>query len=209
MNRKSKSAEFVEEGYDIHITGRNVQVTDTMKEYAIEKISKIDRLGHRFIEVTVIMDIQKLEHRCDITLWVDNTKIKVSSSSESMYASIDLGVDKLKAKLRRFKERVRDHQSISHADVAMNVNVYSPSHDLLDVNEDIEEENQRRLMQKYAPHQIVSKESKPLKTLNNKEAIFKMELSGDAFMVYRSEEDRKLKVIYRRDDGNFGMIEPE
>lgn len=209
MSRKSKSAEFVEEGYDIHITGRNVQVTETMKDYAIEKISKIDRMGHRFIDVTVIMDIQKLEHRCDIILWVDNTKIKVTASSESMYASIDKGVDKLKAQLRRFKERTRDHHSVGHAEVAMNVNVYRPSEDVLEVNEDIEAENQRQLLQKYAPHQIVSKESRPLKTLNYKEAIFKMELSGDAFMIFRGEEDRKLKVIYRRDDGNFGVIEPE
>lgn len=209
MSRKSKSAEFVDEGYDIHITGRHVLVTDPMKDYAIEKISKIDRLGHRFIDVTVIMDIQKLEHRCDITLWVDNTKIKVSASSESMYASIDKAVDKLKAQLRRFKERVRDHQAIGHAEVAMNVNVYTPSEDVVDVNEDIEEENKREMLAKYTPHQIVSRQSKPLKTLNNKEAIFKMELSGDAFMIFRSEEDRKLKVIYRRDDGNFGVIEPE
>src|SRR5690349_4075621 len=115
MSRKSKAAEFINEGYDVHITGRNVLVTDTMKDYAIEKISKIDRFSNRIIDVNVIMDIQKLEHRCDITLWIENTKIKVSASSEAMYASIDKAIDRLLEQLRRYKEKARDHQSIGHA----------------------------------------------------------------------------------------------
>ena len=63
------------------------------------------------------------------------------------------------------------------------------------------------MIDKYNPHKIVSKETRPLRTLPTAKPSLKMELSGDAFMIYRSEEDHGLKVIYRRKDGNFGVIE--
>ncbi len=209
MSRKSKAAEFLQEAYDISVTGRNVHVTEGMKNHAIDKISKIDRFSNRVIDVTVIMDIQKLDHHVDIILKVDNQKIKATAHSTDMYASIDKAVERLKEQIRRHKERIRDHHSIGHADVAMNVNVYTPTDDLLDINEEIEAENNRRLIDKYTPRSIVKTETRPLKTLTTSEAIVKMELSGDIFMVFRDVEDMKLKIIYRRSDGNFGIQAPE
>lgn len=209
MSRKSKAAEFVQDVWDISVTGRHVLVTEAMKNYAIDKISKIERFSNRVIDCQVIMDIQKLDHRIDLIIWADNTKIKASCHSDNMYASIDKACDKLKAQIRRYKERLQDHQSIGHADVAMTVNVYTPSDDIQEVNEDIEAENNQRLVESYSPHEIVKTETKPLKTLNYREAIVKMELSGDVFLIFRSEEDRRIKVIYRRDDGHFGVIAPE
>lgn len=205
MSRKSKAAEFVQEGWDIQITGRNVLVTDPMKDYAIEKISKIELFSKRIVDVNVIMDIQKLEHRVDIVVKVDNLKIKSHAASDNMYASIDLAIAKLLEQLRRYKTRIQNHQSASHEEVAMQVEVYASPTDEELINDDIEEANAASV-DRYAPHKIVAQETRPLKTLTNNEAIVKMELSGDAFLIFRSEEDRKLKVIYKRSDGNFGII---
>lgn len=206
---KAKAEEFVEDTYDIAVTGRNVQVTDAMKNYAIEKISKVDRFTQRVVDVNVTMDIQKLEHRVDIVTKVNNTTIKSSASSEDMYASIDKAVDKLIEQLRRHKTRMTDHHSIGHADIAMTVNVYRPSDDIADLNDAIEEANSRELIKKYKPHKVVHQETRPLKTYNSREAIIKMEQSGEHFMIFRGEEDLKIKVIYMREDGNFGIIEAE
>jgi putative sigma-54 modulation protein len=209
MSRKSKAAEFVEETYNITVTGRNLVVTEPLRDYVLEKIAKIERFSHRIIDVVVTIDAQKLEHRVDIVAKVDNTKIKSQASTENMYASIDKAVDKLEVQLRKYKDKIHEHQGMKAGDVAMNVNVLQSlnEEELNIINDDIEEENRRRLIDKYRPHKIVNKESRLLKTLANGEAILKMELSGDAFMVYRSEEDHGLKVIYRRKDGNFGVIE--
>src|ERR1700733_14649795 len=115
MSRKSKAAEFVLEGWDIQITGRNVLVTDAMKNYAMEKISKIERFNNnRILEVSVIMDIQRFEHRVDIVLKVDNLKMKSQGVSNDMYASVDMAVDKLMEQLRRYKSRVQDYHGINH-----------------------------------------------------------------------------------------------
>ena len=77
------------------------------------------------------------------------------------------------------------------------------------VNLDIEYETQRKLYESYQPGEIVSRETKPLKTLTLDEAMMKMALSGDKFLIFRSEEDLKLKVIYLRNDENYGVIEIE
>ncbi|HEY4832208.1 MAG TPA: ribosome-associated translation inhibitor RaiA [Waddliaceae bacterium] len=211
MKGKAKAAEFVGESYKIHVTGRNVLVTDAMKNYAIEKISKIERFSHRIIDVAVTMDIQKLDHRVDIVMKVDHLKIKSQASSTDMYASLDKAITKIENQLRRYKTKIHDHAAKALNIIDMNVNVFKrPSEqELLDVNLDIEDETQRRLFESYDFPEIVSQETKPLKILTYDEAIMKMELSGDAFLIFRSEEDRKLKVIYRRKDGNFGVIEVE
>lgn len=208
MGRKSKASEFVQEGWDIQITGRNVLVTDPMKDYAMEKISKIERFSNRIVDVNVTMDIQKLEHRVDIIVKIDNAKIKSHAASDNIYASIDLAVAKLLEQLRRYKTRIQNHHSVGHEEVAMHVDIYaSPSEEDL-INDEIEAENANKAIDRYQPHKIVAQETRPLKTLTYNEAIIKMELSGDNFMIFRSEEDRKLKVIYRRSDGNFGIIAP-
>jgi len=210
-SRKAKAAEFVGEEYAIMVTGRNVHVTEAMKQYALEKIGKIERFGLRLIDVQVIMDIQKLEHRVDIILKVDHIKIKSQALSENMYASIDKAIDKMQNQIRRYHDRIRDHQGKHPQTVDMNVNVWSNAleAELSDVNEEIEGESQRRAIDSYGSHKIVQKDTIPLKVLTKEEAIMKMELSGDVFLIFRQEEDRKLKVIYRRRDGNYGIIETE
>lgn len=208
MSQKSK--EFVNDTYDINVLGRNVLVTDAMKDYAIEKISKIDKFSHRIIEVQVTMDIQKLEHRVDIIMKVDHMKIKSSSSSEDMYASIDLATDKLQRRLLKYKKRIQEHAAKPLSSIDMNVNVINIEKDeVSEINDEIESENNRQLFNAFDTHKVVSKEKRPLKVLTMSESVMKLDLSGDQFLIFRCEEDQKLKVIYQRNDGNFGVIEVE
>lgn len=212
MNRKAKALQFATEEYNITITGRNVQVTDSMKDYAMEKISKIEKFSNRIIDVTVTMDIQKLAQIVDIVLKVDHFKIKSSAVTEDMYASIDRAVDRIIEQIRRYKDRLHDHQVRPLKSTDMNVNVLRPKwkDELTEINEEIEAENLRRLEEGFG-HQIVKQEKCPLKNLTCDEAIMEMDLSGDAFMLFRCEDDPhfKLKLIYRREDGDYGVIEPE
>lgn len=211
MTRKEKAAEFMTEGYNISVTGRHVLVTDPMKDYAIEKVSKIDRFTDRILDVAITMDIQKLEHRVDIVLQVNNIKIKGSASTNDMYISIDQAVHKIERQLLKYKQRLQDHQARGVKSIDMNVNVIRPhrTDEIEEVNAEIEEESDLELIEKYRPHRIVSRETKPLKTLTLDEAIMKMELSQDIFLVYKAEEDHKIRVIYRRSDSNYGIIEPQ
>jgi len=212
MNMVDK-AKFIEEealGYPINIIGRNVYVTEGMKNYAIDKLSKIEKFHNHIMEIHVTMDIQKMEHSVVIILRFDHFKLKVAASSTDMYASIDKAVDKLQAQIRRWKSKIQDHHSKSVSVTDMQVNVLRrPYNDLEEINAQIEAENNRAEIAEYMTPKIIGTDTRPLKTLTMEEAVMKMELSGDHFLLFRSEEDRKLKVIYRRSDGNFGMILPE
>ena len=113
LTRKQKMAEF-DQGYNIQVTGRHVEVTDAMKSYAQEKLSKVERFGDRIIDVTVTMDIQKLEHRVDIIMKYGHTLIKSHAATTDMYASIDQAIDKLQTQLRKYKRRLKSHHAKGH-----------------------------------------------------------------------------------------------
>src|SRR5690606_5327290 len=126
-------------------------------------------------------------------------------------ASIDRAVEKLETQLRRYKTRIREHTAkpINIVDMKVNVLKKPEEAEIEDFNIDIEDQNREELLEKYQPHDIVEQETVPLKTLTFDEAIMKMELSLDTFLIFRHEEDQKLKVIYRRNDENYGVIEVE
>lgn len=207
-------AKFTEQekalGLRISILGRNVFVTDSMKEHAFEKLSKIERFHNHIMDIHVTMDVQKMEQSVVIMLHLDHFRVKVSASSTDMYASIDKAIEKLQAKIRRWKSRIQDHHKKARSAVDMQINVLKrPFTDLDFINEAIEIENAAHAMEEYQAPQIIGSDTRPMKTLTTEEAIMKMELSDDSFMLFRCEEDRKLKVIYRRRDGNYGLILPE
>ncbi len=207
-------AKFTEQekalGLRINILGRNVYVTESMKEYAFEKLSKIEKFHNHIMDIHVTMDVQKMEQSVIIMLHLEHFRVKVSASSTDMYASIDRAVEKLQTKIRRWKDRIQDHHKKPRSVIDMQVNVLKrPFTDLDLINEAIEMENAVEEMERYEAPQIIGTDSRSMKTLTTEEAIMKMELSDDGFMLYRGEEDRKLKVIYRRNDGNYGLILPE
>jgi putative sigma-54 modulation protein len=212
MVDKDKFAEEESLGYNVTINGRNIQVTEAMKNYALDKLNKIERFHSHIMDAHITMDIQKLEHSFVIILKFDHFKVKVSCSSTDMYASIDRAIDKLQAQLRRWKSKIQDHHKKGIAAIDMEVNVLRrPPHydDVADFNAEIEREQQEAtLAVLHVPH-IIGSETRPLKVLTTDEAVMKLELSGDQFLIFRDEADQKLKVLYRRSDGDYGVIRPE
>lgn len=207
MTRKERAAAFLEEGYNITVTGRHVMVTDAMKDYAIEKVSKIERFTDRILEVVITMDIQKLDHRVDITMKVNHIKIKSSAISSDMYVSIDMAVHKIETQLLKYKQKLQDHQTRAVSEIDMRVNVIRPKElqELDEVNDAIIEES----LKAEDSFSLVPDDTRAMRTLTVEEAIMKMDLSQDAFLIFKEIDDQKVKVLYRRTDGNYGLIEPE
>ncbi len=193
--------------YPVHVVGRHIEITEPMKAYAVDKLTKIERFGGHVIDATVTMDIQKHIHSVDFIVDVNNTKIKVTGSSRDMYASIDQAMDKLQHKLTRYIHRIHEHHNKGIAAIDLHVNVIK-AEPIDEINDQIEEQNLKEIERSLKPGEVVSKESCPLKILTQPEAVMKMDLSEAPFMVYRCEIDRKLKVIYRREeDRNYGIIQ--
>lgn len=197
-------------GYSLDIIGRNIEVTEMLRSYIWNKISKIERFHTHIMFVRVTLELQRLEHFCTIVLKFNHLKVKVQASSTDMYVSIDEAVNRLQTMISRFKGRIQDHHNKPFSAIDMQVNVlHRPYDELMEINAEIEAENQKVQFGDYTLPKVIGMETKPLKTLTLDEAMMKMELSGDQFLLFRSEEDRKLKLLYRRKDGNYGLILPE
>ena len=196
------------QAYPIHVTGRHLHVTDAMKNYATQKVSKLERIAPRILDVHVIMDVQKIDNRVDIILKYANTIIKSHAATTDMYASVDMAVHKLEAQLRKYLSRIHDYYAKGHEEREIEEKIYLAELDEFDLNDQIEKELAKQ-EQFVVTGKILRTEKQPLKILSSEEAIMKINLSRAPVMVYRDEASRKLRVIYRREDGNYGIIEPE
>jgi putative sigma-54 modulation protein len=197
-------------GYRVDIVGKNIQVTEPIRTYLWDKLSKIERFHQHIMHVHVTLEIQKLEHVCAVVLKIDHTQVKVAANSTDMYVSIDRAIERLDHLLARYKSRLQDYHKKKLSAIDMQVNVlHRPYNELAEINAAIDAANGKKAMEGFATHKIIGTETKPLKMLTLDEAVMKMDLSGDQFLIFRSEEDQKLKVMYRRNDGNYGLIQPE
>ncbi len=203
-----KASKFENEGYTIYIVGKHIEVTDALRNYVWEKLSRIERIAEQIIDVHVVLDAQKLEKTCSILMNFIRFHIKVQVGKDNMYEAIDKAVDRVVKLIRRYKTKLQSYRNKDLTTVDIHVNVVQPlKDDLSAINDDIEAENAVDKEKKYKLHEVVARETMALKTLTQDEAIMKMEITSEPFMIYRSEEDQKLKVIYRRGDENYGLVQ--
>lgn len=208
MVNKDKFAEEESLGYNISIMAKNFQLTEPMRQHIWDKLVKIERFHNHIMDVHVTLEIQKVEHVCVITCHFNHIKTKVEARSTDMYASIDRAIQKLQHLFSKWKGKLQDYHKRPMRKTDLVVNVYRrpPEDDLEEINRAIEAEN----MKKWEPHKITDTETQVLKHLTTEQAIMKMELSSDPFLLYRDEaDDNKLKLIYRREDENYGVIQAE
>lgn len=203
-----KANPFEGQPYNISILGKHFQITDAIRNYVFEKISKIERIANQIIDVIVTLDAQKLEQSCSILMNFVHFHIKVSASTENMYSAIDRAADRIVKLIRKYKTKLQSHRMKDRSTVDIHVNVIQPlKDDLQAINDEIEAENVRREEEQYKLHEVVAKETMKLKTFTHDEAVMKMEISDDPFLIFRAEEDQKIKVIYRRPDHNYSLVQ--
>jgi putative sigma-54 modulation protein len=202
--------QFEHEGYQIYIIAKHFQITEAIKSYVWEKLSKVERVAEFIHDITVTLDTQKLEQSCSILMKFIHFNVKVHASTDNIYSAIDKATDRLMALVRRYKTKLQSHRAKKVSTVDIHVNVIQPlSDDLKEINDEIEAETFERDAKRYQLHQVVAKETMPLKTLTEDEAVMKMEIGDDPFLIYRAEEDQKMKVIYRREDQNYNIVQIE
>ncbi|MCH9611952.1 MAG: Ribosome hibernation promotion factor [Chlamydiia bacterium] len=194
----------------LRVVGKGVEVTPALQAHITERLSKIEHLTPQVISVTAHLEIQKTEHRCDITYILPHNNVRAHGVSTDLYASIEMACERLKNKLKRWKSKIQDHHAKSLSQIEVPLMVLGHKRDEeAEINAAIEAREIARLMAEQGPHSVVKKKTRPLKELTMDEAIMKMELSNDHFLVFRAEEDKKLKVLYERRDSSFGLLEVE
>jgi putative sigma-54 modulation protein len=170
-----------------------METTEALKQYAIDKVSKIKKYIDAPIEVHVVLSVEKFRHIAEVSFTINGFVVKGQEETEDMYAAIDMVMDKIERQVRRYKDRLKRKRGAGSAEEKMRVkmNVVAVDHD-----------------QAETTPQVIKSTNFSIKPMDVDEAIMQMNLIDNDFLVFRNDSSNEVNVIYRRKDGNYGLIEP-
>jgi putative sigma-54 modulation protein len=177
---------------EITVTFRHLESTDALRDYAQEKVSRIKKYVGTPAEAAVVLSLEKRRHTAEITLNTDGITINAKEVTEDMYSSIDLAVDKLERQVKKHKEKIKDHKPGAQRERTARYNILSSQPD-----------------EQTVRGRIIKTESVFIKPMSIDEAIMQIDVMNSDFMIFTNAATQKVTVIYRRRDGNLGLIEPE
>lgn len=174
----------------ISVRGKNIEVTPALVSYAEKKLGKLAKYFDKETEAQVMLTVIRDEHIVEVTVIYEGLILRGEESSGDMYASIDLVVDKLEKQVAKYKTRL--NRSLRQRGLRpISVKLAQGR---------LEEDDQSRL---------VKTKRFTLKPMDVEEAILQMNLLGHDFFVFANAETEKMNVLYRRKDGDYGLIEPD
>ena len=186
----------------ITVTGRKMPVTDALREYAEEKIGnsmKVMDIDPLVAEVVLFVEKNPANPRpavCEVTLRTKGHIIRVEESEEDMYAAIDVAAAKVVRQLRKYKTKVVDRK-LRAADETIRMAEPAAAGEL-DVD---------GLMQELAADdEVVRVKTIEFEPLTEEEALVKIDLLGHDFFAYTDRDSGMVNVLYRRDDGGYGLL---
>jgi putative sigma-54 modulation protein len=171
------------------VNGKNSEVSDALREQAVKKLNKIEKFFKADTECHLTFTVEKNRHILEVTIMSKGLFIRAEETTDDMYASIDAVIDKLERQIRKNKtklgKRIRQESVVP---------------DNFQIEEPIEEEKNYKIMKskRFA-----------IKPMDVEEAILQMNLLGHNFFVFSNSETDEVNVVYKRKDGNYGLIEPE
>lgn len=186
----------------INIRGKNIQLTDSLRSYTESKVGKLQKFYEDLSAADVSLIVEKNRnveetHKVEITLHANGTIIRGEESTISMYSSIDVAVDKLERQIKKFKQKLyKNLAKDKRRGQEMTSMPGLPGIELpIEDEEDIEP-------------RIVRSKRFSMKPMDPEEATLQMELLGHDFHMFLNPETEQINVVYKRKDGNYGLIEP-
>lgn len=178
-----------------NIRGENIEVTPAIREYVEKKVAKLERYFTESPNANVNVNLkvyQDKKSKVEITIPMKDLVLRAEELHEDMYAAIDLITDKLERQIRKHKTKVnrkfRDKESLKDF-----VPIFTEVEHLED-EEDLE---------------VVRTKSFDLKPMDSEEAILQMNMLGHSFYVFTNAETNQTNVVYKRNDGRYGLIEAQ
>ncbi len=160
-----------------------MEVTPSLKSYALEKVSVLNKFLHFNLRVHVTLSVDKFRQRAEVSVSGKGLRIHGAEETEDMYASIDKVMDKIARQAKKFKEKKSEHSMPKEEEL---------------YEEPTYESDEPKII-KTAPEHI-----KPITT---SEAINQLNENNMQFLVYRSSPGERINVLYHRSDGDMGLIE--
>lgn len=173
----------------VTVIAKNIQLTNALKEAVEKKISKLSKYFNSDVEAKATLSVQKNRQKIEVTIPFNGVILRGEEVTEDMYKSIDLIEEKLERQIRKQKTKLARRQSGDSLRFSA----------IESLNGDYEDEEGK----------IVKTKKFAIKPMNEEEALLQMELLGHSFFVFSNAETGDVNVLYKRKDGNYGLIEPE
>jgi putative sigma-54 modulation protein len=176
----------------LQVKGKNVEVSDSIRRYAEEKLGKLDRQLHELTRVELELAVERnpsiaANQIAEGTIWTKGPVLRAREASADMRASIDQLTEKLLRQVKHYREKRSRRSARGNA---------TP----IGGDSTMVEETEPR---------IVKSKQFPVKPMHPEEAVLQLELVGHDFFVFRNAETGDVNVVYRRKDGGYGLIEPQ
>lgn len=173
------------------MNGKNIKITNALRNIVEKKISRLEKYFDPDITAHATLRVEKNSQSIEVTIPFNGVILRGEETTDDMYASIDLVIDKLERQIRKQKTKLekRNHGGSLRF---QHIPIYEP------IGEAKEEKEKIVKTKKFA-----------IKPMNNEEAALQMELLGHNFFVYKNADTGDVNVLYKRKDGNYGLIEPE
>ena len=170
------------------ITGRNIDVTEGLRNAVQEKIGKLEKYFTADTEVHVTLSVEKERQKIEVTIPVKGNIIRSEQVSSDMYVSIDLVEEIIERQLKKYKNKIVDKQQSRDN--------FSPEY----IDKDYDEDDSIK---------IIRTKKFGIKPMDPEEACVQMELLGHDFFVFRNADTFEVNVVYKRKGNTYGLIEPE
>jgi putative sigma-54 modulation protein len=171
------------------VTFKNLDSSDNLRAYVSEKLDRFDKFLDNPAEANVVLTVQKFRHIAEINIAGDRLSINGKEETNDMYSAIDMVLDKIEKQIKKSKQKIREKRAGARERF--------PGY-MEDVKAESDEKPNREII-------IQSIEYKPMDV---EEAIMQMDLTSDNFIVFSNPKTDQLNVLYRRKDGNYGLIQP-
>lgn len=166
-----------------------MQLTDALREASIKKLRRLDKFFQQDIEAKVVLSIEKKIHKVEVTIPFNGRIVRVEEYSDDMYNALDEAVESLEQQIRKHKTKLQNKRYSSQSIKFENIEPL-----------DYEEEEEFK---------VVKTKRFAIKPMNIEEAILQMDLLKHNFFVFLNADTEEVNVVYKRKDGNYGLIEPE
>ncbi len=174
----------------ISVTFRNTEGEDWFKNYAEEKLGKLKKYIDHPVEVRVVLSVEKFRNVAEINLMDNGMNVNAREEAKEMALAIDEAVEKIERQLKKHREKMRAHKG---AGAKTGDDQFDKTSEA-----DVEDSTGTRIVE---TRKII------LKPMSHDDAIMELEASRNLFIIFRDAATENVAVIYRRDDGNYVLVE--
>jgi putative sigma-54 modulation protein len=179
----------------VNITFRHLDPTEALKSHVKDRVEHVQRYIDRPSEAHAVLHVENLDHHAEITVKAGRFLLRGTAKSQDMYASIDAATDKIERQLKKHKEKLYNHKTNGHG--AAERKPLDVRHDVLDILEHPDRPS----------HRVVKSTAFQAKEMSVDEAILQLDLLDSSFYVFQNAKDGSINVVFKRDDGNYGLVE--